>query len=734
MRGCWFFIDHHAVVVFLAIILALAVVVVQAQQQQPRPHHHHRPQPYARPRHGHHHHQSGTAYGQPANQNHNHNILVKNRAQEDHEHFTAGGGDWTNKESCQYLEFEEEEEHHDDDNGFMIESSDDYHRYEDDANDDHGSDEEEFDPKEEEEDAPHQEDHQAPLPLWMELWKNDKDTLNQALQVLFPNPKPRGIFHSVYKASKSTALGFLVGMSSLAATLPLSILSLALSGGYWQLSIGVGASGIALGLVSIGLGIGNALLQCAWGLCQWPRSLEASCWHMTTDRAWNPKTGQYVLFDLDRYQDELQGNANERRGRLLELFHGGKPQKYYHLLGVPTSFTKQELKRAYYRKALQVHPDKINNKNSNCKGSHQQEKEDAAQRFDQVHKAYRTLAEDSRRALYDEWGDLVENHGVEVGSPAPFDPYIFASTLFQSKALEPYVGRLFLTTLVEQVFYLLLFAEQEQQQANHHDDAGDETGLHARQYYRQTVRRVIESVASWSLRSELRETKVAIHLRSCMDPFISGDMSEEDFRRWCKEEAHRLICSTTSTTATNMQVDPTLLDTLGEALIGTTCQFRGFHWLAPWSWSWGVLAWGRNTFAKTRHKLRMLGNLFGLLKESAGVAQPSSSADDQDEDENIDDEEEQFNTMMSRLVCLADSYNHLDIWKLVEATSWKLVRDSSVSRRVRFARARGLRILGEEIREVVAHSCGMSEEGRRTPVKDRLDQAWYVATTGVRRS
>ncbi|KAB5591926.1 DnaJ like protein [Ceratobasidium theobromae] len=70
---------------------------------------------------------------------------------------------------------------------------------------------------------------------------------------------------------------------------------------------------------------------------------------------------------------------------------------FYEILGVSTSATSAEIKRAYKKKALQSHPDKARAQNN-------PNNPDAAQNFQELSTAYETLIDDHTRAHYDRHG------------------------------------------------------------------------------------------------------------------------------------------------------------------------------------------------------------------------------------------------------------------------------------------------------------------------------------------
>ncbi|MCS7136131.1 MAG: molecular chaperone DnaJ [Nitrososphaerota archaeon] len=64
---------------------------------------------------------------------------------------------------------------------------------------------------------------------------------------------------------------------------------------------------------------------------------------------------------------------------------------YYEILGVPRNATKEEIKRAYRKLALQYHPDR--NKSP-----------DAEEKFKEISEAYAVLSDDEKRRIYDMYG------------------------------------------------------------------------------------------------------------------------------------------------------------------------------------------------------------------------------------------------------------------------------------------------------------------------------------------
>jgi molecular chaperone DnaJ len=78
---------------------------------------------------------------------------------------------------------------------------------------------------------------------------------------------------------------------------------------------------------------------------------------------------------------------------------------YYEVLGVPKTASKDEIKKAYRKLAMQFHPDK----NSGNK--------EAEAKFKEASHAADILLDDQKRAMYDRMGHAAEQGGMGGGSP-----------------------------------------------------------------------------------------------------------------------------------------------------------------------------------------------------------------------------------------------------------------------------------------------------------------------------
>lgn len=148
-----------------------------------------------------------------------------------------------------------------------------------------------------------------------------------------------------------------------------------------------------------------------------------------------------------------------------------KETAFYDILGVSPTATKDQIRKAYYRKARACHPDK-----------HQGDKEKEAE-FKAVSEAYQVLFDDESRATYDSLGrDGLQGQGDFADARDVF------AAVFGGPEFEPYIGTLKmcapvdekLQQEVEDASELLRSRHQELQQVQQVVELSDAELAHAR--------------------------------------------------------------------------------------------------------------------------------------------------------------------------------------------------------------------------------------------------------------
>lgn len=102
----------------------------------------------------------------------------------------------------------------------------------------------------------------------------------------------------------------------------------------------------------------------------------------------------------------------------------------YDILGVESNATEIELKKAYRKQAIRLHPDKNGNDPN------------AAKKFQELGEAYGILKDNDKRAIYDELGkEGMESKNLN-NEAADIDPAEFFSTVFGGESFKDWIGEL----------------------------------------------------------------------------------------------------------------------------------------------------------------------------------------------------------------------------------------------------------------------------------------------------
>lgn len=166
-----------------------------------------------------------------------------------------------------------------------------------------------------------------------------------------------------------------------------------------------------------------------------------------------------------------------------------KETEFYDVLGVSPSASEEEIRKAYYLKARQVHPDKNPNDPQ------------AAERFQVLGEAYQVLSDPLQRDTYDQNGKNC------ISKETMLDPTAVFALLFGSELFEDYVGHLAVASMA---------SNELAGESDNPDKIHDRLKAVQRE----------------------REEKLAVKLRDFLHKYVHGD--KDGFIRQAESEAERL--------------------------------------------------------------------------------------------------------------------------------------------------------------------------------------------------
>jgi len=237
---------------------------------------------------------------------------------------------------------------------------------------------------------------------------------------------------------------------------------------------------------------------------------------------------------------------------------------YYTLLGVTPNANFKEIKRGYYAKAKDMHPDKHLNNKKNKKDDNENDEDnfsaaDAAEQFVQLHRAYETLMDPELRELYDIMGaSAVEGNGEGQqggkgggGIESILNVGIFFEVLFGlTQTVEPYIGTFTVTSIVSQTMKLFQMFKVFQE-----DNSTEAVGGRTRDTTGKTKERdqmleemIVSLLESANMKHKKRPVQIALHIRERIQSFVgissgvsTSHVNDRDIKESLKEENHLLM-------------------------------------------------------------------------------------------------------------------------------------------------------------------------------------------------
>ena len=436
---------------------------------------------------------------------------------------------------------------------------------------------------------------------------------------------PRDIIQALKAGATSLALGFGSGIALLLVP-PFALSSKGVPGVILGIVLGcIGAAGTFIS------GMIACFLFLLSGLIKTPGAIYSSWFE---GKSWDSKSYEWVHYSLDEESEELSKEESSRTNV--------QDSTFYDILGLKPGATSKAIKKAYYAKAKDVHPDK-NPGN-----------EDAAAQFVQLHKAYQTLIEPKLREDYDRWGakSSTFNEGLD-----DFNVDVFFEILFGSQNVEPYVGQLNVASFVSRC---IKFGRSMNEEANTVDIAKflSESNIHNRK----------------------RSVQIAHHIRDRVKLFVDGTHSLSEFKESCDEEANGIAGTEFG--------DKFLLHIGGTLLQEANLYLQGNLFLSPlWMFS--------SSAKKTRKMQRNFSGLKMVINLGRNFTTMQNEGLFQYKEDSFTTPLEDFEDLLPLILELAWAYNAHDISSTLEDACHKLLNDSKASGSMRKKRAKALKVLGK---------------------------------------
>lgn len=539
--------------------------------------------------------------------------------------------------------------------------------------------------------------------------EEDLQEASEVFNSLFSTRRPKDGWAGLSSGLKSATKGTVAGLASLVAQPIAGAQEGGVKGFFGGLATGV-ASAVALPVTGICVGA----YQVGRGLVNTGEAMNAS----KAGMQWDAEKREWIFYYLDKDKKEVEELEAALKAEKTGTTASGdtattdmnekkvKDREFYDLLGVSTSASAGEIKKAYYKEARKCHPDKC------------PDDPEAANKFQVLGHAYQILSNEQSRASYDKNG---KPDSTSADVPDEIDPLVFFAVMFGSHLVEPYVGELWIATTAD----TMMKDAMEQQQAM---DVESMTEEQAAEFLASKT-----TNQEMMLKQRKREVKCALNLREKIMPFLEAKDDDDlaAFKTSVQDEATKIA---------DTSFGATFLVTIGFALQVEAEEFLGFQnsamgvggHAARWKKTrkntqnnWKLMGAGINAATTGRKAMKEVESAQRAMEERRAQQALDKGLDTGEEDEGeqsgMDEEQaklaaQKLEETIPALLELAWAINIRDISRTLKHACKKLFTDADVPMATRIQRAEAIRLVGEDFFII-----GKSRGGEKYSVKDTAD-------------